>query len=1496
MAQSRKPGKRAAKRRHTVNMRLLVVSSIVVVVVGVAGFGWHTYRQSQLSDKLLDRAKEFKKAEDWDKAAEYYQRLLVADPSNTEALTNFVRAYSKGELSNARRYRLVQLLYRALGRDPDVNFELRAMLVENLWHSKELEEAAKQASPLIGKTPDAGDEDEAAKQRASKQLASIRKAEKFAAMAKYRLAQIDPGVSKQDAIDKLLATVEQLPDDAELVEFAAEAIRDNPTLVETGDISAAELADQLIERMVAESPNDIDARLARYRYRSKYLLPGGQDDLDKALAIDPENVDAIVLHAASQSVSQMDDEQHKAVEDSLRKAIELAPLDSRAYLILANVFSKTDRNAQAVDLLRKGGEATGFTLEFNIRVANEQLARGELDEAKATVAALLRDSTVYLANKDSETRSILENDLTLLQSRLDIALDNTGNAKERLETLLLTSESFNDENRRNQWMQAADLLARLAEVDGRWDQVADYRNQIAEKAPDLALAVELAASSRMRVGDSRGVIRLIEDFATRSETTEEMQILLLQAHLASQLARPPRDQIWGEFDRALQIATSNANGRWEPALAEANALIAKGEADAAANTLRAAEEEFSDNVEFWRLAVITYRRLGDDTADDLARALERHGELADTPIQHARLTVTALVQGGRIKEARNELERLIESADSEERLELARLRAELLAGSGDFDAALSEYSKLIEDNPDELSLLQSAAELAIRGDDFDLAELWTTRLLERRDDDQSRYIKNLLLVRRYSGLSGSEQERLEREIGELRGSRPRWSKAAALSGDLARAKGDDRQALIEYGSAVDFGDRSASTLQKLISILYASGRFAEANEYLHRMTSSNSADPFVNAMSLQMALSQNRIEDAIAIAQQAVEQRSDDAIARIQLANLLVRGSRPDEALRVLREAAQEFRDDDRVWTALFSTMVRTGKRDEAQELLTAILGSEAMPSERKHEIAAQGYQLVGNSLEARRQFELALGQQPSRVDLRLKYAQLLFSVAPASARREYETILQVEPENRPAKRGLATLLAATGRQADWERSNSLLQELTSGSSSSADDDRLRAMLLVNKGRTRAEKIQNCRLAAELLESLAESDSERANLINRRLLAQVIERQARLADEESLLLEAQEQWKSIADDSNVAAEQLSAYCDFLIRHVRTDSLVPSAAEAMATSDADLRRPFVDEAEKRIEQLAQLSSAQPVQIEQLAIVLTAKLRLKCGDVEQARKSVDAYAARFESTQDLQDLQTIGQMYASIDAHADAERWFRQMTEVNPNAYLLVVQSLIAQDKRREAADLALEMIGPDPSPEEAAVLANILTSPGEEPEEAPQADAAIAAAIESSGDQLSLLQAAAVMKASRGDYDEAIVLFRRIIELDPENALALNNLATLLAERPNQLAEALERIGQAIAISGRLPMLLDTQGTIYLKLKDAERAIDCLEEATAGGIPDARYYLHLAVAYELDGRSADAAAALQESRQLGLERFVLTADDRELLRDLEAAIDPTAEPN
>src|SRR3990172_11818934 len=123
----------------------------------------------------------------------------------------------------------------------------------------------------------------------------------------------------------LLSAARESPGDVQLVEVAAKTLREQPTPMELADTDSATVADRLMDELVASDPQNVAARLARYRYRSQYKLADAAGDLEAALAIEPNNINAIVLSAFSVMEGSPTEDQLKYAESVLRRAIVVAP-------------------------------------------------------------------------------------------------------------------------------------------------------------------------------------------------------------------------------------------------------------------------------------------------------------------------------------------------------------------------------------------------------------------------------------------------------------------------------------------------------------------------------------------------------------------------------------------------------------------------------------------------------------------------------------------------------------------------------------------------------------------------------------------------------------------------------------------------------------------------------------------------------------------------------------------------------------------------------------------------------------------------------------------------------------------------------------------------------------------------------------------------------------------------------------------------------------------
>lgn len=99
------------------------------------------------------------------------------------------------------------------------------------------------------------------------------------------------------------------------------------------------------------------------------------------------------------------------------------------------------------------------------------------------------------------------------------------------------------------------------------------------------------------------------------------------------------------------------------------------------------------------------------------------------------------------------------------------------------------------------------------------------------------------------------------------------------------------------------------------------------------------------------------------------------------------------------------------------------------------------------------------------------------------------------------------------------------------------------------------------------------------------------------------------------------------------------------------------------------------------------------------------------------------------------------------------------------------------------------------------------------------------------------------EAGRGEAALAEAAYRRALELDPTHADALNNLAWLLLEQSDRLAEAEELARQAVAAGGPDPYLaLDTLARVLRARGRCEEAVEVFTRALAAAPASAKLAL------------------------------------------------------
>ncbi len=142
-----------------------------------------------------------------------------------------------------------------------------------------------------------------------------------------------------------------------------------------------------------------------------------------------------------------------------------------------------------------------------------------------------------------------------------------------------------------------------------------------------------------------------------------------------------------------------------------------------------------------------------------------------------------------------------------------------------------------------------------------------------------------------------------------------------------------------------------------------------------------------------------------------------------------------------------------------------------------------------------------------------------------------------------------------------------------------------------------------------------------------------------------------------------------------------------------------------------------------------------------------------------------------------------------------------------------------------------------------------------------------------------LNAYGVALADQGHLDDAVKQFERVLQSDPNNAPALQNLG-IVALRRDDIAGAASYLTRALALNPRLPLALNTFGVVYARQGDYAHAVESWNHAVD---IDPRQYDALFNIGLVEGRAGHRAEA-----RAALSRFIATAPKERYGDDLATA--------
>ncbi|TWT81171.1 Tetratricopeptide repeat protein [Planctomycetes bacterium CA13] len=717
------------------------------------------------------------------------------------------------------------------------------------------------------------------------------------------------------------------------------------------------------------------------------------------------------------------------------------------------------------------------------------------------------------------------------------------------------------------------------------------------------------------------------------------------------------------------------------------------------------------------------------------------------------------------------------------------------------------------------------------------------------------------------------------QLRELMTIRPRWGEAISLEGWLLAIEGKPEQAVDQLRRGIAAGDTRMQTRVRLWEQLVALGRLDEADvEIQQTALASGQPSAQFEVTRIQLAQQQGDFGRSVEMARQAAVERPDDALAQLVLARVATVAAADPSQLESQDELLQEARQA--IGKAASDIKANPVQIASARLAVELVAGDEKVIRKEIERIRQSKLDelekliLVSQAFVALKDFEAALPllkradqiQPSSRTQIALSalYRELSRTDDEIDALRIAQ---QRDPNNTILRNQLAQALAARdGKEINWQELSQLLQ---SADQATGINRFLYAILLSVHGNDKQHD-QSVQILRELI---AEQNSRSEDAA--RVLAAVLRRQLEAipasdaggtesdaGEVERLSSEIRSIYDSISRNSSPEVADLYRYADFLLRQ---------------GDDRDLAK-----VKTLLDQMHQRENG-----ELAALELDIRYAERTGQRDKAPEIIKQWADSANDGANLTDSDVsaiAGGSLIKLGFIEEGLSWFEQAYKNEPETLTNYVVALGRVGQLDVALQVTAEHHQKNKDPNSAILLAELLLNQSAD-EMSTEHNQLVDQAVESFDRNPMLLESVATLRMQQSDYERAIELYQRAIQIDPLRVRTLNNLAMAFSEVPGRELEGIEPIDKAMTLAGENPELLDTKGVLLLKARQFAQAKKTFQMAISQST-EPRYQFHLVLTLLAEGNEAEAEREWGNLNLGKLNPGGLTVPERQTLAELE----------
>jgi tetratricopeptide (TPR) repeat protein len=346
-------------------------------------------------------------------------------------------------------------------------------------------------------------------------------------------------------------------------------------------------------------------------------------------------------------------------------------------------------------------------------------------------------------------------------------------------------------------------------------------------------------------------------------------------------------------------------------------------------------------------------------------------------------------------------------------------------------------------------------------------------------------------------------------------------------------------------------------------------------------------------------------------------------------------------------------------------------------------------------------------------------------------------------------------------------------------------------------------------------------------------------------------------------------------NQNNPAEAIDAAIQGLVQSPEDTRLLMLKARAEAATSPALAVPTLN----------MLRELEPNNVEVIAFL--ADSYLETGKGERAVQMLKDQIASETDPRRLKQLKTaLAVAHHKTDNPAAAEDIFADLQAADPSdpAPLLAQVNLLRADENWDAIEKKVaDWLAEHPSDTNppVTVAASLVQTNSHQARKL--AEELLNRILQQDSDNPRALKHMAVLMQTTDRSPRAAEYYRKLLDIAPDDVIAMNNLAWILCTERNEHQKALELANRGLELAPDYIDLIDTRGTIYHKLGKYELAIKdfnrCLDLYPENFPAAASTYLQLARAQAASGRSEQAISSLEKALELNSENDGLTPDQQ-----------------